>query len=137
MRDLYHVTGSRAFAVDHGLKEQIRRAAVPIMSNVAEGHERDGNKEFLHFLSVAKASSGEVRSHLYVALDQRYISDETFDTLSLQIQEVSRMLSGLLAYLRSSRLRGSKYAPSNDQDTRPLNFISLNFELSWIASALL
>ena len=64
---IYKVTSAGAFARDYGLRDQIRRAAVSSMSNIAEGFERDGNKEFIQFLSVAKGSTGEVRSQLYVA----------------------------------------------------------------------
>ena len=68
-RDVYRVTSGEKFSRDFGLKDQIRKASVSIMSNVAEGFERDGNREFCNFLSIGKGSAGEVRSQLYVALD--------------------------------------------------------------------
>jgi four helix bundle protein len=79
------------------------------MSNIAEGHERSGTKEFVQFLSVAKGSVGEVRSQLYIALDQEYISVATFEQLSGEAMEISRMLSGLMKYLRKAGMKGTKY----------------------------
>jgi four helix bundle protein len=106
---IYQLSGSANFGRDLGLKDQIRRAAVSIPSNIAEGFERDGNKEFLQFLSIAKGSCGEVRSQLYIALDQQYLTKTQFDSASNQLTELSRMLSGLIKYLRNSELRGRKY----------------------------
>ncbi len=79
------------------------------MSNIAEGYERGGTKEFLQFLSVAKGSVGEVRSHLYVALDQGYITEDVFQGLWVEAGEISKMLSGLMSYLRRSGFKGTKY----------------------------
>ena len=75
---IYKVTAEGAFSKDYGLKDQIRRASVSIMSNIAEGFERSGTGEFAHFLATAKGSAGEVRSQLYVALDQGYINAAVF-----------------------------------------------------------
>ena len=79
------------------------------MSNIAEGFERGGDKEFLQFVSLAKGSSGEVRAQLYVALDAGYIDQQTFSRLSDMATQINRMLAGLMKYLRSSELKGSKY----------------------------
>jgi len=79
------------------------------MASVAEGFERGGDKEFLQFLSTSKGSCGEVKSHLYVALDQEYLTPASFDQLYGQASEVGRLLSGFMAYLRESDLRGRKY----------------------------
>lgn len=106
---IYRVSSSGDFARDFGLCDQIRRAAVSIMSNIAEGFERDGNKEFLQFLSFAKGSCGEVRAQLYVALDQAYVSPEHFQELIEQARQVSRLISGLRKYLQTSQLQGRKY----------------------------
>ena len=72
-KQVYRITAEGSFARDYGLKDQIRRAAVSIMSNIAEGFERSGTGEFTQFLATAKGSAGEVRSQLYVALDQGYL----------------------------------------------------------------
>lgn len=81
-RSVYAATTNGGFQRDSALRNQIRRAAISVMSNIAEGFERDGNKEFVQFLSQAKGSCGEVRSQLYAALDQAYVSDESFGTIA-------------------------------------------------------
>jgi four helix bundle protein len=106
---IYAVSSKGAFAKDFGLRDQIRRAAVSVMSNIAEGFERGGDKEFSQFLSLAKASGGEVRSQLYVALDQKYLSEEQFRSISEQTIHTSKLIAGFMRYLRESNLRGSKY----------------------------
>jgi len=73
-REIYAATNKGAFARDFGLRDQMRRAAVSIVSNIAEGFERDRKTEFIRFLLIAKGSAGELRSQLYIALDQEYIS---------------------------------------------------------------
>lgn len=108
-RNIYALTRNEPFSKDFGLRDQICRSTVSIMSNVAEGFERDGDKEFANFLSIAKGSAGETRSLLYVALDQNYISEAEFQTVSTQAVENSRVISGLSGYLRQSSLKGRKY----------------------------
>ena len=94
-RAIYEVTRHGAFAKDYGLSGQIQRAAVSIMSNLAEGFERGGRGEFHQFLSTAKASCAEVRSQLYVALDVGYLDKSVFDRLKQQAEEVARIVGGL------------------------------------------
>ncbi|HWW00264.1 MAG TPA: four helix bundle protein [Candidatus Acidoferrum sp.] len=108
-KEIYASTKAGQFARDYGLKDQIQRASVSTMANIAEGYERDGDKEFLQFLSNSKGSCGEVRSHLYVALDQGYLTQTSFSSLFDQAAEVSRLLSGFMNYLRQSNVRGRKY----------------------------
>jgi four helix bundle protein len=93
--DIYRVTSEGSFARDFGLKDQIRRAAVSSMSNLAEGFERGRPAEFHQFLSIAKASCAELRAQLYVALDVGYISLPTFERLMAQAIEVGQILGGL------------------------------------------
>jgi len=101
---IYHVSNQGGFARDFGLRDQIRRAAVSVMSNIAEGFERGGgDKEFRHFLSIAKGSAGEVRAQLYVALDTGHIDQPTFDDLTLLATDVSRLLSRFMQYLSAAR----------------------------------
>jgi len=107
--EIYKITASGAFVRDFGLRDQIRRAAVSIVSNIAEGFERGGDKEFAQFLSMSKGSCGEVRAQLYLALDQGYISQSDFELPSQAAIEISQLISGLMKYLRKSELRGSKY----------------------------
>lgn len=83
------------------------------MSNIAEGFERSGTREFIRFLSTAKGSAGEVRAQLYVALDQGYLEQAIFDDLSQSIVKISKMLSGLIAYLNRTDFRGTKFKRSS------------------------
>jgi len=108
-QSIYQITLTGEFARDFGLRDQIRRAAISVLSNIAEGFERDGNKEFLQFLSLAKGSCGEVRAQLYIALDQAYISAPEFRGLVEKTLEVSRLIAGFMKYLSTSDMRGSKY----------------------------
>jgi len=108
-REIYACSKSGAFAKDFGLRDQIQRASVSTMADIAEGFERGGDREFIQFLSDSKASCGEVRSHLYVALGQGYISSSRFEELSAEAVEVSRLVSGFMSYLRESNLRGRKF----------------------------
>ncbi|MCE5301205.1 MAG: four helix bundle protein [Spirochaetia bacterium] len=109
MNRVYDMSSIGEFARDYALKGQIRDAVISIMSNIGEGHERDGNKERINFLSYAKGSTGEVRCQLYVALDIKYITQKEFDELYAMLMAESRMLSGLMNYLKKSAFKGRKY----------------------------
>jgi len=101
--EIYKITNSNtSFNKDFGLKDQIRRASISITSNIAEGFERQTTKEFVRFLFIAKASAGEVRSQLYVAFDVNYITIEEFEELKEKVNEVSKLISGLIKYLQST-----------------------------------
>jgi four helix bundle protein len=106
---VYDLSNLGTFAKDYGLRDQMRRASVSILSNIAEGFERGGNKEFLHFLSIAKGSVGELRAQLYIALDRQYFSSSQFDQLHGQAVRISRMISGLMNYLQRTDFRGPRY----------------------------
>ena len=108
-KEIYRITKNELFMRDYGLRDQICRASVSIMSNIAEGFERDGDKEFVNFLSIAKGSVGEVRSQLYIALDQNYISENEFKLIYEKAVQISRIISGLINYLKQSELKGRKF----------------------------
>lgn len=92
---IYEATRQGAFARDYGLCGQIQRAAVAIMSNIAEGFERGNPREFHQFLSIAKSSCAEVRSQLYVALDVGYLDEQAFQTLMAFAKETGKIIGGL------------------------------------------
>jgi four helix bundle protein len=108
-REIYRVTSGERFSRDFGLKDQIRKAAVSVMSNIAEGFERDGNREFVNFLSIGKGSAGEVRSQLYVALDQDYVNRDDFELIYSKAKESGRVIAGLANYLKQSDYQGTKF----------------------------
>ncbi|MBN2466015.1 four helix bundle protein [candidate division WOR-3 bacterium] len=108
-RSIYGVTAKGAFARDFALRDQIRRASISVMSNVAEGHGRGGTKEFTQFLSMALGSANEVGSHLYVALDQKYLTDNDFRELTALAHETANLIGGLSRYLRTTALKGRKF----------------------------
>jgi len=101
-KNVYLLTATERFSRDFGLRDQIQRAAVSIMSNIAEGFERGGKAEFHQFLVIAKGSCAEVRSQLYVALDVGYITNEQFEKTRAQAEEVGRIIGGLRASLKRS-----------------------------------
>jgi four helix bundle protein len=108
-KDIYAAARVGQFARDFGLRDQIQRASVSIMSNIAKGFERGGDNEFIQFLSHSKGSCGEVKSQLYVALDQTYLQPLSFDQLYGSADEVSRLVGGFMNYLQRSRVGGHKF----------------------------
>lgn len=104
-RAIYQATAVGSFAKDFGLRDQVRRAAVSVMSNLAEGFERGGRSEFHQFLSVSKSSCAELRSQLYVALDATHLSPSTFRQLILQAEEVARIIGGLRKAVHTQRVQ--------------------------------
>ena len=98
VKGVYEVTSEGRFARDFGLREQIRRAAISTMSNIAEGFESQSNKTFIRYLYQARGSAGEVRSQLYVALDQGYVTAAQFEKLYQKAVSTSRLISGFIAY---------------------------------------
>ena len=103
-KQIYQATSKGKFSRDHGLRNQIERASVSIMANIAEGFGRRSDREFANFLNMAHGSVAEVQSHLYVALDLAYIAPVTFDKLNGLLDEISRMTLVLAQHLRKSKL---------------------------------
>ncbi|MBE9052228.1 four helix bundle protein [Nostocales cyanobacterium LEGE 11386] len=100
---IYQITQQEKFKKDFGLSGQMQRATVSIMSNIAEGFERNRPGEFHQFLSIAKASCAELRSQLYVALDINYIQQSEFNQILNQAQEVGKIIGGLRASIDRNR----------------------------------
>ncbi|MCW8841290.1 MAG: four helix bundle protein [Gammaproteobacteria bacterium] len=107
--EVYSMTSQGAICRDYALKDQMRRAAVSVLSNIAEGFERGGNKEFIQFLYIAKGSAGELRAQMYVAQDQGYVSPQNSRRLMIQLGEISKMLNGLIRYLKRTEIKGDKF----------------------------
>lgn len=103
-KQIYRVTKSGEFYKDFGLRDQIRRASVSSMSNLAEGFERGGRSEFHQFLVISKGSCAELRSQLYVALDADYLNEETFNDLIALAIETSRIIGGLRAAVHKQKV---------------------------------
>ena len=106
---VYRASRKGEFAKDFALRDQIRRAVISITSNIAEGFERGGTKEFVQFLGHAKGSCGEVRSQLYIALDEAYLSQPDWEELHNRCLEISRLLDGFAKYLRQTEIKGRKF----------------------------
>lgn len=100
---VYGVTNKEKFSKDFGLKDQIRRASVSIVSNIAEGFERESNNQFIYFLIIAKGSAGELRAQLYIAKNQGYITLAEFEDLNTKVTEVSKIISGFVSYLKTKK----------------------------------
>ena len=102
-KDIYLLTNeNKKFNKDFGLRDQIRRSSISISSNIAEGFERETTKDFIRFLYIAKASAGEFRSQLYLANDIEYLNPEEFKRLKSKVNDVSKLISGLIKYLSST-----------------------------------
>jgi four helix bundle protein len=102
VKEVYKVTAAGKFSKDFSLRDQIRRAAVSVVSNVAEGFSRQTDREFAQFLYVAKGSISELQSQFYVALDLGYLNQEEFDNLYGQAEEVVKLISGFIRYLKGA-----------------------------------
>jgi four helix bundle protein len=102
---------SGRFKSNYRLINQIEGSAGSIMDNIAEGFERNGNKEFIQFLYIAKGSCGELRSQLYRALDRDYINQKEFEDLFVQAKKISSLIQKLITYLENTEIKGIKYKP--------------------------
>ena len=105
--EVYQISGEGAFSTDYGLRDQIQRASVSIMANIAEGFDGGSNREFTRFLRYALRSTTEVQSHLYVALDQGYLDGSVFAALYDRTVKVKNLTGGFIRYLRSSSARSN------------------------------
>ena len=105
---IYKATRNDGFKQDFGLVDQIRRAGVSIMSNIAEGFERGSKTEFIQFLYIAKASCGEVRAQLRIACDQQYIGNSGYSQLHSLCRQISGMISNFIGHLQKSDYQGEK-----------------------------
>ena len=102
-RKIYALTRISAFCHDYGLADQIRRASISIMANIAEGFDSNSDAQFINFLSYSQRSASELQSHLYVALDQGYISNEKFNGFYNKAEEIKRLLGGFIKYLKTKK----------------------------------
>ena len=103
VRVIYEVTSKGTFAKDYSLKDQIKRASVSVMSNIAEGYARQTDKEFNQFLHITSGSVAEVQSQLYIALDLSYVSKEEFSRIYELSSEVARLTTGFTKYLQGAK----------------------------------
>jgi len=108
-KQIYAITKDQRFSKDFGLKDQIQRSSISVISNIAEGFERGSNNEFIQFLYIAKGSCGELRAQLYIALDLGYISIIEFDRIIKTASEVSRLIYYLIESLKVSKIKGAKF----------------------------
>ena len=100
---VYALSNEESFARDYGFKDQIRRSSVSVPSNIAEGFERDSQRQFIYFLVIAKGSCGELRTQLRIATNLNYISNEEFEKLNNECISVSKQLAGFINYLKTKK----------------------------------
>jgi four helix bundle protein len=118
VKDVYSITERPGFRRDFALRDQVRRSAISVSSNIAEGFARRTNKEFVQFLYIAHGSVAEVEAQLYAALDLGYIDQPEFDRLYALCYDMSKMTMGLIKYLRS---HSSTTGPANSSTQKPPN----------------
>jgi len=108
-KEIFDVTKKASFNQDYDLRRQLRKSAGSIPDNIAEGYEREGNKEYRQFLSISKGSAGEFRSQIQRAYLVDLISEDEMKNLKAKAEEISRMLNGLMNYIAKSNFTGSKF----------------------------
>ncbi|MCO4820606.1 MAG: four helix bundle protein [Flavobacteriaceae bacterium] len=109
VKSIHESTSNPPFSKDFTLKDQILRSSSSVMDNIAEGFDRDGNKEFIHFLTISKGSLSETKSQLYRALDFNYISKEEFEKKYELADTIGKQIGGFIKYLQQAQYRGNKF----------------------------
>jgi four helix bundle protein len=112
-RIVFDIRENTNLKTDYRLYNQLNGSSGSVMDNIAEGFERNGNREFIQFLSVSKASCGEARSQLYRVLDRGYINEDDFEIYKSKVISLSKQISGFMHYLQKSDLKGTKFKDSN------------------------
>jgi four helix bundle protein len=123
--EVFELSKNEKLAKDYSIKDQMNRSAGSIMDNIAEGFERGGKKEFIHFLYIAKGSAGELRSQIYRAKDRGFIETVDFEKLLKKVEEASKQLMGFIQYLKNTEYKGNKYVQESELAYENSN----NFEL--------
>lgn len=102
VNSIYKISNRSSFSKDFALRDQIHRAVISIPSNIAEGFSRKSNKEFIQYLFIAKGSAAEIQTQLYLALDQKYITQGEFDKLYEDLEVISKQISKFITYLKKT-----------------------------------
>lgn len=108
-KEIFELYSAGSFLKDFELINQINRSSGSVMDNIAEGFERSGNKEFIHFMLIAKGSNGEVRSQFHRMIDRHYVTDQKFNELILRNESIGKKLNSFIAYLKGSEKKGFRY----------------------------
>ena len=105
---IYSITNSVFFSKDYALRDQIRKSAISVPSNIAEGFERNSTNQFLYFLVIAKGSAGELRTQLLIAKTQNYITEQEFEKINIEALEISKKLGSFITYLKEFKQKQSQ-----------------------------